>query len=116
MNEEHKFIYRIVCEPKLDVKEENDIYSITQKITTARLKLIDEGIIGQLREIMREKGITELIAIDESKVLRMLKDLELFEIMRKMYMTNINGKYVFTFEHLSQEEKERLHREWCNTF
>jgi len=36
------------------------------------------------------------------------------KMLSKMYMTKIEGKYVFTFDHLSKEEKEKLHSEFCN--
>ena len=37
------------------------------------------------------------------------------KMLSKMYMTKMEGKYVFTFDHLSKEEKEKLHSEFCNS-
>ena len=81
MGENEKFIVRISCEPKI---EPNDIGAkIVDKMLTLRVEKVNESVISQLRELMKEKGINELIAIDESKVLEMVKKSQAFDIISK---------------------------------
>ena len=71
MNEEEKFVVRISCEPKItptDISAE-----IVDKMLTLRAEKVNEIVISQLRDLMKEKGVNELIAIDESKVLEIVK-------------------------------------------
>lgn len=86
MNDEHKFIYRIVCEPKITKNDnftDGDFVSkLVTNMATMRLRAIDDSIIFNLREIGREKNIDLLIGIDESKVMKMVKDLEASEIVK----------------------------------
>lgn len=37
-------------------------------------------------------------------------------IMGKLLLTQINGEWVFKLDRLSQEEKDYIFKEWCNTF
>ena len=88
MNEEHKFIYRIVCEPKITNNDKlldgNFVSNLVTNMATMRLRAIDDSIICNLREIGREKNIDLLIAIDESKVMKMVKDLERLEEIKEI--------------------------------
>lgn len=83
MNESQKFIIRICCEPQIKLVDDNEITSFISKITIMRAKKIDEGVIGQLRDLMREKGINELYVIDESKFLEMVKKSQAFDIIKE---------------------------------
>ena len=78
--EDYKFVYKIKgCENKFDF----DINTIVEKILSTRAKKVDEEIIKQLKNIGEEKGINELILIDESKVLKMIKSLKALEIIKE---------------------------------
>jgi hypothetical protein len=103
MKETDKFIVRICCEPQIKIADDDGITSFAQKITTMRVEKIDEGIIGQLREIMRTKGITELFAIDESKVLQLVKEHKAFEIIKE------KNVFVWGFIHRKEEIKDFEH-------
>ena len=111
MKETDKFIVRICCEPQIKIVDDDGMASFTQKITTMRVEKIDEGIIGQLREIMRIKGITELFAIDESKVLQLVKEHKALELIKKcFYVAKSSGAILLTdygFDH-KEELKEVL--------
>ena len=77
--EDYKFVYKIKgCEHKVDF----DTNTIVDKILSTRTKKVDEEVIRQLRNIGEEKGINELILIDESKVLKMIKSLKALEIIK----------------------------------
>ena len=60
-------------------------------MATMRLRAIDDSIIFNLREIGREKNIDVLIGIDESKVMKMVKDLEASEIVKAFYEQGIDA-------------------------
>lgn len=102
MGENEKFIVRISCDPKI---EPNDIGAkIVDKMLTLRVEKVNESVISQLRELMKEKGINELIAIDESKVLEMVKKSQAVDIIKKhilnrdmdtsgIYLEFHNGRY-----------------------
>ena len=78
--EDYKFVYKIKgCENKFGF----DINPIVEKILSTRAKKVDEEIIKQLKNIGEEYGINELILIDESKVLKMIKSLKALEIIKK---------------------------------
>ena len=36
------------------------------------------------------------------------------DIFKKLIMKNENGRYIFTMDNLTEEEKKELHRRWCN--
>lgn len=77
--EDCKFVYKIKgCEHKLDF----DTNTIVDKILSTRAKKVDEEVIRQLRNIGEEKGINELILIDESKVLNLVKAIRALEIIK----------------------------------
>ena len=80
IDDKEKFVVRISCEPKItptDISAE-----IVDKMLTLRVEKVNEIVISQLRDLMREKGINELIAIDESKALEMVKKAQAFDIVR----------------------------------
>ena len=79
--EDYKFVYKIKgCEHKLDF----DTNTIVDKILSTRAKKVDKEVIRQLKNIGEEKGINELILIDESKVLKMIKSLKALEIIKNI--------------------------------
>ena len=78
--EDYKFVYKVKgCEHKVDF----DTNAIVDKMLSTRTKKVNEEIIRHLRNIGNEKGINELILIDESKVLKIIKSLQAFEIIKK---------------------------------
>jgi hypothetical protein len=85
--EDYKFVYKIKgCEQKFDF----DTNTIVDKILSTRAKKVDEEVIRQLRNIGEAKGINELILIDESKVLNMIKSLKALEIIKEKVMPLVN--------------------------
>jgi len=132
MKEEDKFVFTISCNPRFETTPKDDITSITEKICTMRIKQIDEGIIGQLREIGRENGVNTLIAIDESKVLNFIKKVEAFEIIKSkdvtigaikaltfkeynMYAKQVGTKMLTREEYNSIREAMKCHKKATNT-
>lgn len=78
---DYKFVNKIeCCEPKLDF----DTNTIVDKILSTRTKKVDEEVIRLLKSIGEERGINELIVIDESKVLNMIKAVRALEIIRNI--------------------------------
>ena len=78
--EDYKFVYKIkCCEHKIGF----DTNTIVDKILSTRTKIVDEEVIRHLKNIGEEKGINELILIDESKVLKIIKSLKALEIIKK---------------------------------
>lgn len=77
--QDYKFVYEIKgCQHKVDF----DTNTIVDKILSTRTKKVDEEVIKQLRNFGEEKGINELILIDESKVLKIIKSLKALEIIK----------------------------------
>ena len=102
--EDYKFVYKIKsCENKFGF----DTNTIVEKILYTRAKKVDEEIIKQLKNIGEEKGINELILIDESKVLKMIKSLKALEIIKETGMLSvfqdIKGIYYLTFNNTAIE-------------
>lgn len=104
MGENEKFIVRISCDPKIEPFGEDFSTKFVDKILTLRVEKVNESVISQLRELMKEKGINELIAIDESKVLEIVKKAQAFDIIKKhilnrdmdtsgIYLEFHNGRY-----------------------
>lgn len=79
--EDYKFVYKIKgCEYKFDFNTN----TIVDKILSTRIKKVNKEVIRQLRNIGKEKNINELILIDESKVLKIIKSLKALEIIKKI--------------------------------
>ena len=82
MKDTEKFITALYQEPQLNIgKFTNEIYLLRQKV-------INTAIIKELRNLMYEKGITELYAIDESKVMQLIKEHNALEIIKKYISMN----------------------------
>lgn len=108
--EDYKFVYKIKgCENKFGF----DTNTIVEKILSTRAKKVDEEIIKQLKNIGEEKGINELILIDESKVLDLIKAVRALEIIKEKQV-NVNciisgwslGKYNSYKTHISLTKDE----------
>ena len=104
--EDYKFVYKIQgCEHKLDF----DTNTIVDKILSTRTKQVDEEVIKQLRNIGEERGINELILIDESKVLNLIKAVRALEIIKRFTHYDIYFlNYMLNERKLTQEEYELL--------
>lgn len=99
LSKDYKFVYKISCEPKISPSQ--DITTITQKIIATRVKMIDEMTIKLLKEIAEEKGYSEILAIDESKVLKIVNDLKDFEWLKSKVS-------IEWFDKLSTDDKIKL--------
>ena len=82
MEETQKFIYRIVCEPKITEDYTDFTSKLVTNLATTRLRAIDDSVISNLRELGKEKNIDFLIAIDESKVLQLVKEHQVLETIK----------------------------------
>ena len=109
--EDYKFVYEIKgCENKIDF----DTNTIVEKILSTRVKKVDEEIIKQLKNIGESKGINELILIDESKVLKMIKTLKAFEIVVEKNVNIFFLKTIFSSHKIHSIEKQvRRYNEYC---
>ena len=95
LTEDYKFVYKI---KGYENKFGFDTNTIVEKILSTRAKKVNEEIIKQLKNIGEEKGINELILIDESKVLKMIKSLKVLEIIKEKEVN------VFIFLHSGKVE------------
>ena len=77
--EDYKFVYKISCEPKISPNQ--DITTIAQKIIGVRVQMFDEMTRKLLKEIAEEKGYSEILAIDESKVANYVNVLKAYNLI-----------------------------------
>lgn len=77
--EDYKFVYKISCEPKISPNQ--DITAITQKIIGVRVQMFDEMTRKLLKEIAEEKGYSEILVIDESKVANYVNVLKAYNLI-----------------------------------
>lgn len=77
--EDYKFVYKISCEPKISPNQ--DIATITQKIIGVRVQMFDEMTRKLLKEIAEEKGYSEILVIDESKVANYVNVLKAYNLI-----------------------------------
>lgn len=107
--EDYKFVYKISCEPKISPNQ--DITTIAQKIIGVRVKMFDEMTKELLKQIAEEKGYSEILVIDESKVDKFVKALKALEIIVKKANVRLyerNGRYYFkTTNNLYEISKEK---------
>ena len=92
MDDKEKFIVRISCEPKITPTDIGAKF--VDKMLTLRVEKVNESVISQLRELMKEKGINELIAIDESKVLEMVKKAQALDIFKEHELADTLFSYL----------------------
>ena len=101
--EDYKFVYKIEgCEHKLDF----DTNTVVDKILSTRTKIVDKEVIRQLRNIGEEKGINELILIDESKVLKIVNDLKALEIIKNR-LVDTHDIVIYTFSEFNYRRSQR---------
>ena len=83
MVEENKFIFSISFDPltKLEMKPNDYLFTIKDEIVTTREKTINQAILDQLREIGRARNCSTLIAIDEEKLMDLVRKAEIFDIL-----------------------------------
>ena len=77
--EDYKFVYKISCEPKISSNQ--DFATITQKMIATRAKMVNEATIKLLKEIAEEKGYSEILIIDESKVANFVNVLKAYNLI-----------------------------------
>ena len=77
--EDYKFVYKISCEPKISPNQ--DITTIAQKIIGVRVQMFDEMTRKLLKEIAEEKGYSEILVIDESKVANYVNVLKAYNLI-----------------------------------
>ena len=120
MGEKEKFIVRISCDPKIEPFGEDFSTKFVDKILTLRVEKVNESVISQLRDLMKEKGVNELYAIDESKVLEIVKKAQAFDIIKEKNVAitmikqtqSVREYNVFAYDFLqikrTDEEKYKL--------
>jgi len=117
--EDYKFVYKV---KGFEHKVNFDTNAIVDKMLSTTTKKVNEEIIKQLRNIGEEKGINELILIDESKVLKIIKSLQALEIVKKKLVNLFHVAYTDTkeayndlvsehYRELTQEEYDFLKEE-----
>ena len=77
--EDYKFVYKVSCEPKISPNQ--DITTIAQKIIGVRVQMFDEMTRKLLKEIAEEKGYSEILVIDESKVANFVNVLKAYNLI-----------------------------------
>lgn len=82
MKDTEKIVTALHLAPQLDINK------MTNEIFVLRQQTINTAIMKQLQDLMREKGITELYAIDESKVMQLIKEHNALEIIKKYISMN----------------------------
>lgn len=79
--------------PTLDHSKDSFEYSI--KFIVQRLQeQINEAIIKNIRQIMKEKGVSEYYAINEKRLLEIVEEAKAFELIKDMVVlggTNLFG-------------------------
>lgn len=83
MLEENKFIYSISFDPltKLELKPNDYLFTIKDEIVTVREKTINQAILDQLQEIGKSRECSTLIAINEEKLIDLVRKAEIFDIL-----------------------------------
>lgn len=83
MLEENKFIYSISFDPltKLELKPNDYLFTIKDEIVTVREKTINQAILDQLKEIGKARECSTLIAINEEKLMDLVRKAEMFDIL-----------------------------------
>ena len=76
MKDTEKIVTALHLAPQLNIDK------MTNEILVIRQQTIDNAIMKQLQDLMHEKGITELYAIDESKVMQLIKEHNALEIIK----------------------------------
>lgn len=87
MLEENKFIYSISFDPltKLELKPNDYLFTIKDEIVTVREKTINQAILDQLKEIGKAHDCSTLIAINEEKLIDLVRKAEMFDILNNNF-------------------------------
>lgn len=95
MVEENKFIFSISFDPltKLEMKQNDYLFTIKDEIITCREQTINEAILAQLREIGKNRGCSTLIAIDETKLMDLVRKAEIFDILNEKFDFDVARRY-----------------------
>ena len=86
MKDTEKIVTALHLAPQLNIDK------MTNEIFVIRQQTINNAIMKQLQDLMHEKGITELYAIDENKVLQLIKEHNALKII-KQYPFEIASVY-----------------------
>lgn len=100
MKDTEKIVTALHLVPQLDIG------GMTNEILVLRQRTINTAIIKQLQDLMHEKGINELYAIDESKVLQLIKEHQALEFIKKVlhigikeyHLSNGKSRYVLIYD------------------
>lgn len=90
MKDTEKIVTALHLAPQLNIDK------MTNEIFVIRQQTINYAIMKQLQELMHEKGITELYAIDENKVMQLIKEHNALEIIRRLpsdYVCDLLGVF-----------------------
>lgn len=103
-------------EKKINMKlnEVGTITATVDKNTYARVKSADEIIVEEVREIMKESGISDFYDIDENKILQLVKEHKAIEIIRNKpqhELAQIQWRKVNTYE-----EYENMAYRWDSDY
>lgn len=83
MEDRNKFAYVLKCNPIPDIKPNDDGtgYTLPQRIASIRLNNVNDAVLNQLREVGKDKGIEDLIVIDEYKVADMVRRAKAYDLI-----------------------------------
>lgn len=94
MEDRNKFAYVLKCNPIPEIKPNDDGtgYTLPQRIASIRLNNVNDAVLNQLREVGKDKGIEDLIVIDEYKVADMVKRAKAYDLisMKQVDMWLVN--------------------------
>lgn len=115
--EDYKFVYKISCEPKISPNQ--DVTTIVQKIIGIRVKMLDDMTKELLKQIAEEKGYSELLVIDESKVDNFVKALKALEIIKPLVDLTKEQKKCWLWlglngRQITQEQYDLLKEVFCD--
>ena len=82
MKDTEKIVTALHLAPQLNIDK------MTNKIFVIRQQTINNAIMKQLQDLMHEKGITDLYAIDESKVMQLIKEHNALKTIKKYISMN----------------------------
>lgn len=110
MKDTEKIVTALHLAPQLNIDK------MTNEIFVIRQQTINNAIMKQLQDLMHEKGITELYAIDESKVLQLIKEHNALEIIKNKEidikafndLSNLEEYNYYCEPELTQEEYDLL--------
>lgn len=98
---ESKFLYKINFKPTIEDIADN---RIVDKILVTRTKAIDESVLKHLKSIGEEYNLSELIVIDESKLVKTYTALQII----KKHIGVIKGFIYTTDSQITDSEYKLL--------